>query len=210
MSLRSSLLKVFCLSCGAVMAAQANSAEKILQRQWPGNARITIPQIKQAPVIDGILSPGEWKNAAQLAGFTRLNGNYITTGSGSVRLMRDKTHLYIAVRTTTPNNDPGGSLTASARVHDGTVHQDDSLDFLLISDKDPEKVYHWILNSRDTVFDRLYWDPLDIGDITDEELKRCVASRLPSELVPLAHAVYDNWIANIDLIPGIEEAIAAL
>ena len=62
---------------------------------------------------------------------------------------------------------------------------------------------------RDTVFDRLYWDPLDIGDITDEELKRCVASRLPSELVPSAHAVYDNWISNVDLIPGIEEAIAA-
>ena len=62
---------------------------------------------------------------------------------------------------------------------------------------------------RDTVFDRLYWDRSDIGTITDEELKAGVASRLPSELVPLAHAVYDNWIANVDLVVGIEEAIAA-
>lgn len=60
---------------------------------------------------------------------------------------------------------------------------------------------------RDTVFDRLYWDPLDIGNITDEALKAAVASRLPKELVSAAHAVYDNWISHVDLIPHIEDAI---
>ena len=47
---------------------------------------------------------------------------------------------------------------------------------------------------RDTVFDRLYWDPSDLGNITDDALKAAVATRLPKELVPAAHAVYDNWI----------------
>ena len=61
---------------------------------------------------------------------------------------------------------------------------------------------------RDAVFDRLYWDPLDIGGITDEEVKARVAERLPGELVSAAHTVYDRWIDNIDLIPGIEEAIS--
>lgn len=60
---------------------------------------------------------------------------------------------------------------------------------------------------RDAVFDRLYWDPLDIGGITDEEVKARVAERLPEDLISAAHAVYDHWIDNIDLIPGIEEAI---
>lgn len=60
---------------------------------------------------------------------------------------------------------------------------------------------------RDIIFDRLYWDPLDIGGISDEELKRCAAERLPKELIPAAHAVYDHWIDHIDPIPGIEEAI---
>lgn len=60
---------------------------------------------------------------------------------------------------------------------------------------------------RDTVFDRLYWDPSDLGNITDDALKAAVAARLPKELVPAAHAVYDNWIYHIDLIPHIEEAI---
>ncbi len=62
---------------------------------------------------------------------------------------------------------------------------------------------------RDTVFDRLYWDRLDLGTITDDELKACVAERLPKELVFAAHAVYDHWIDHIDPIPGIEDAVRA-
>lgn len=65
----------------------------------------------------------------------------------------------------------------------------------------------WVDTVRDVVFDRLYWDKLDLGTITDEALKAEVATRLPTELVPLAHDVYDHWIDNIDMIPGIEDAI---
>ena len=65
----------------------------------------------------------------------------------------------------------------------------------------------WVDTVRDVVFDRLYWDKLDLGTITDEALKAEVATRLPAELVPLAHDVYDHWIQNIDMIPGIEEAV---
>ena len=147
---------LLCLA-GAVLSAapQTHPTEKILLRQWPGNAGITIPEVKKAPVIDGNITDEEWKKAAQLSGFTLLNGNYVTSGAGSVFLMRSKTHLYIAVRTTTPNNDPGGSLTAAVTERDGKVHQDDSLDFMLISDREPQKMYHWIVNSRDTLFDRI-------------------------------------------------------
>jgi len=60
---------------------------------------------------------------------------------------------------------------------------------------------------RDTVFDRLYWDKLDLGTITDDEVKAGIASRLPSELIPAAHAAYDHWLDHIDIIPGIEDAI---
>lgn len=60
---------------------------------------------------------------------------------------------------------------------------------------------------RDTVFDRLYWDRLDLGTITDEELKAGVASRLPAHLVSAAHDVYDHWIDHIDILAGIKDAI---
>ena len=60
---------------------------------------------------------------------------------------------------------------------------------------------------RDTVFDRKYWDLLDLGNITDEEVKAGIASRLPEELIPAAYAVYDNWIYHVDILDGIEDAI---
>ena len=62
---------------------------------------------------------------------------------------------------------------------------------------------------RDVVFDRLYWDKLDLGTITDDEVKAGIATRLPSELVAAAHAVYDHWIDHIDMIPHIEDALRA-
>jgi putative hydrolase of the HAD superfamily len=65
----------------------------------------------------------------------------------------------------------------------------------------------WVAPVRDVVFDRLYWDKLDLGTITDDEVKAGISSRLPSDLVPLARSVYDHWIDHIDIIPGIEEAI---
>ena len=61
---------------------------------------------------------------------------------------------------------------------------------------------------RDVVFDRLYWDQLDLGTITDEEVKAGIASRLPDRLIPAAHAVYDHWIDNIDILPGIKDQCA--
>lgn len=60
---------------------------------------------------------------------------------------------------------------------------------------------------RDTVFDRLYWDKLDLGAITDEEVKEGIRSRLPAHLIPAAQLVYDHWIDNVDILPGIKEAI---
>ena len=65
----------------------------------------------------------------------------------------------------------------------------------------------WVDTVRDVIFDRLYWDRLDLGTITDEELKASAATRLPAALVPAAHDVYDHWIEHIDMIPGIEEAV---
>ena len=60
---------------------------------------------------------------------------------------------------------------------------------------------------RDTVFDRKYWDLLDLGTISDEEVKAGIASRLSEPLAHAAYDVYDNWIAHVDILDGIEDAI---
>ena len=45
----------------------------------------------------------------------------------------------------------------------------------------------------DVVFDRLYWDELDMGTITDDEVVAGICERLPERLHNAAVNVYNNW-----------------
>ena len=57
------------------------------------------------------------------------------------------------------------------------------------------------------VFDRLYWDPLDRGSITDQEVKAACHARLPAELHALADTVYDRWMEHLPFIQGMPELV---
>lgn len=57
------------------------------------------------------------------------------------------------------------------------------------------------------VFDRLYWDKLDDGTITDEEVKEAIRSRVLDELKEVSCAVYDNWIKNLTPVEGMQKLI---
>lgn len=59
----------------------------------------------------------------------------------------------------------------------------------------------------DVVFDRLYWDKLDDGSITDEQVKDGIRSRLPMELQEVGCRVYDNWIKSMTPVSGMEKLI---
>ncbi|MBO5408587.1 MAG: HAD family phosphatase [Clostridia bacterium] len=63
---------------------------------------------------------------------------------------------------------------------------------------------------RDTVFDRLYWDRLDRGAITDEEVIAGFCSRLPEELHEDARIVYENWVNTMTPVPGMSRLIREL
>lgn len=58
-----------------------------------------------------------------------------------------------------------------------------------------------------TAFDRLYWDRLDLGTITDEELKEACHTRLPENLHTLCDKAYDHWVENLTLLPGMRELL---
>ena len=60
---------------------------------------------------------------------------------------------------------------------------------------------------EEVVFDRLYWDRLDAGTITDEEVRKGICKRLPKELHTDACKVYDNWYKNLEFIEGMPELI---
>ena len=62
----------------------------------------------------------------------------------------------------------------------------------------------------DTVYDRLYWDRLDDGSISDEEVKEAVCKRLPERLREKACLVFDSWIKNMPPVEGMHELVADL
>lgn len=60
------------------------------------------------------------------------------------------------------------------------------------------------------LFDRLYWDPLDRGTITDEEVLRLCRTRLPARLHDVAKTIYDNWIYHLPEMDGMRELLTEL
>ena len=62
----------------------------------------------------------------------------------------------------------------------------------------------------DTVYDRLYWDRLDDGSITEEEVKKAVCKRLPERLHEKACLVFESWIKNMPPVEGMHELVCDL
>ena len=57
------------------------------------------------------------------------------------------------------------------------------------------------------VFDRLYWDRLDAGTISDAEAVEAIKARVPKRLWGVASEIYYNWIYNIPEINGMRELV---
>ena len=57
------------------------------------------------------------------------------------------------------------------------------------------------------VFDRLYWDRLDMGTISNEETVNEIKKRIPERLWDVAEKIYYNWIYNIPEIEGMRELV---
>ena len=57
------------------------------------------------------------------------------------------------------------------------------------------------------VFDRLYWDKLDDGSITDEEIVEDVKKRIPKRLWQVSEQIYYNWIYNLPEMEGMNELV---
>lgn len=74
-------------------------------------------------------------------------------------------------------------------------------------------VRQYVSNEKDVslltevVFDRLYWNKLDEGTISDDETLKACYERLPKRLWELADEIYYNWIYNIPEIEGMQELI---
>ena len=63
---------------------------------------------------------------------------------------------------------------------------------------------------EEVLFDRLYWDKLDQGTITNEEVIAASRARLPKHLHDAVETIYYNWIYNIPEIEGMRELVREL
>lgn len=77
----------------------------------------------------------------------------------------------------------------------------DRLTAPFVQDKESAKLISGV------VFDRIYWDKLDAGTITDGEVKADIVKRLPKNLGSIACKVYDNWINTMTPVPGMQELV---
>ena len=60
---------------------------------------------------------------------------------------------------------------------------------------------------EEVLFDRLYWDKLDEGTISNEEMMSAVQARIPQRLWSLAEEIYTHWIYHIPEIEGMAQLI---
>jgi len=63
---------------------------------------------------------------------------------------------------------------------------------------------------KTVIFDRLYWDRLDAGTISDEEVLSESKKRLPERLHKAAEKAYYQWIYNIPEMDGMREILKKL
>lgn len=61
--------------------------------------------------------------------------------------------------------------------------------------------------AQDVIFDRLYWDKLDAGTITDQEVIEGIKSRLPERLHKVAEDTYNHWYYHLPFIDGMWELV---
>lgn len=158
-------LFVYCtmiLSCGAQSSGDGSKKQdddmtyKYLMGVWAGNVRCVLPVMDKSeiPLVDGKIDSNEWGKSIGLAGFHLNNKGLVAGRHGFVHLATDKENLYIKVRTSTPNNDPGGGLNTKATERDGAVYSDDSVEIMINPDSEPNTVYHMIVNQAGVIFDR--------------------------------------------------------
>ena len=62
----------------------------------------------------------------------------------------------------------------------------------------------------DVLFDRLYWDRLDAGTISDEEVVTAATRRLPPRLADACRLAYEAWPYRLPEVPGMRQLLTDL
>ena len=144
---------IFLFALFSAVTLWGNTPEKdpvrFMKRVHSTTARIRADIAPQAPVLDGVISPGEWDHATILNGFstTGSKGQLLGAKQGNVFILRTKDHLYIAVKTITRNDSPGGGLSNNVKQNDTyNIANDDSVELTFHNPQKPDEIKHLLFN----------------------------------------------------------------
>jgi len=134
------------------------SEAEIRELMWRDSAeyippQITVPLVEKTPVkVDGVLSPGEWRQAAGVTGLIRFGGIY-RSGQPRFRLAADSDNFCLAWQIE-HGSEP---LTQDSIGRDSAVYFDDSIEVFIdpLADGDSSKLVQFIGNPRGTFYDSL-------------------------------------------------------
>ena len=125
-----------------------------------------LPLAKETPVVDGILSPGEWDEGVTVAGFlSHVPARHLPSGNeGTATFLSDGKTLFVAWHAKARNIDIGGGLKATVDRRDGPVYDDDAVE-LVVEGDEAGRVAHFIINAKNVVFDRLAKPGIKAADV---------------------------------------------
>ena len=76
---------------------------------------------KKAPLIDGVISPGEYAGSYENYGLLKHNSSFLASRQGRAFAALDEKYLYFAMVS-------NGNVKRTVSTHDGPVWEDDSIE----------------------------------------------------------------------------------
>jgi hypothetical protein len=130
---------------GAAAGPADGWAPKLAVPEWPEAIE------DEAPRIDGLLSEGEWEDAARITGFAIISDGSTPEADTEAWIARTPTQLLIAARCHEPLI---ADAVAVAEERDNSrIFNDEVIEIFIDADNDHETYFHLAVNSLGTVFD---------------------------------------------------------
>ncbi len=118
------------------------------------NAPDRFPEVSilpmKKPVIDGVITPGEWSSASALSGFKSLPRGYYSPHQPKVRIGYDAENLYFSIISDGHNHPPRVKHTG----RDANLWEDDGFEFHFDPTPETPDSFQWIVNHAGAVFDQ--------------------------------------------------------
>ncbi len=122
--IKTKYLSMYC----ALLALCTPSAMHAYEALSPDAPTLRITPMAKAPVIDGVLKPGEWDGTAATNNFHTLGSNNVPSTTQTAWVGYDSQNLYVAVSVALPK---GQAPIAIQRERDGAIWQDEGVELFI-------------------------------------------------------------------------------